>query len=89
MGNIGNILNTIFIGIFIAYYLGNTGRALKSMELYEKCLFLALKIEEKEEQLVKLLIAFLYKTMFDAYCLIHDYKNAAKYSRKLRVLYRD
>ncbi|XP_078375821.1 uncharacterized protein LOC144659274 [Oculina patagonica] len=91
MVNLENVFKSFFIaiGLVIARFLLNTGRCLKAIELCKECLILLTDVKEIEEQYVKLFNARVYKTMFDAYCLIGDYTNATKYGRKLLVVFRD
>ncbi len=82
---------TVTICTLVAFFLLNTGRGLKAIQLCKECLiFLNNKELKKEEKFVKLLkIGLVYRAMFAGYSLIPDYTNAAKYGRKLLVIYRE
>ena len=78
------------IGFVVATFLLNTGRALKAIELCKDCfIFLNNKALGKEKQFCKIGYAAMYKTMFEAHCLLSDYTNATKYGRKLLVIYHE
>ena len=80
----------ILMGLTVAIFLLNTARALKAIELCKDCLnFLNNKALGKEKQFCKIGYAAIYKTMFEAHCLLPDYTNAIKYGRKLLVIYHE
>ena len=82
-----NILYPIWIGVFVAIFLLNTGRGLKAIELCKECLiFLNDILGKKEEPVFKRINYLICKTMFLAYRLIPDYANAIEYGRKLRLI---
>ena len=81
------ILYSIWIGAFVAIFLLNTGLGLKSIELCKECLiFLNDILGKKEEPFFKRINYLICKTMFLAYRLIFDYKNAIEYGKKLRLM---
>ena len=78
------------MGLRVATFLLNTGRALKAIELCKECLiFLNSKALGKEKQFCKIGYAAIYKRMFEAHYLLPDYTNAIKYGRKLLVIYHE
>ncbi|XP_078355956.1 uncharacterized protein LOC144640748 [Oculina patagonica] len=84
------IVQTIAIGLVVATFLLNTGRALKAIALCKESLVLlnnkALSIEK---QFGKLFYERIYFTMFEAYCRIRDSTNAITYGRKLLDMFRE
>ena len=78
----------IFIGILVAHFLLNTGRGLKAIELCKECVIFLNKVVLREEPHFRVIENFIYQTLFKAYRLIRDYKNAIKYGRKLILVYR-
>ena len=87
MTNIEDILPAIFIGLVVATFLLNTGRALKATEVCKECLiFLENKALKTEGEISNLL--HIYQTIFRAYCLIPDHTKAEIYGRKLLDIYR-
>ena len=88
--NIDHILQAIFIGLVVATFLLNTGRAQKAIEVCRECLiFLNHDVLKKETDIFNLLhIINIYKTIFRAYCLIPDHTKALIYGRKLLDIYR-
>ncbi|XP_078368547.1 uncharacterized protein LOC144652372 [Oculina patagonica] len=90
MNDIEDVVQAICISLVVAYFLLNTGRVLKAIEICKECLtFLHTKAQKKENQFGKILYGGIYNTMFSAYSVIPDYTNAIKYGRKLLVIYCD
>ena len=89
MKNIGDFIY-MGVSIIVAFFLLNTGRGLKGIQLFNECLILLNNIDPKEEEeLAKLLKTVIYRGIFDGYCLIPDYTNAVKYGKELLVIYRE
>ncbi|XP_078367408.1 uncharacterized protein LOC144651303 isoform X1 [Oculina patagonica] len=85
-----DVEQAICISLVVAYFLLNTGRALKAIEICKECLiFLHTKALKKENQYGKIFYGGIYNTMFSVYSVIPDYTNAIKYGRKLLVIYCD
>ena len=90
MNNIDDIFQAIFIGLVVATFLLNTGRALKAIEVRRECMiFLNPKVLKMEGENFNLLHINIYKTIFRAYCLIPDHTKALIYGRKLLDIYRE
>ena len=84
----GHILKAVHIGIVVATFLLNTGRALKAIEVFKECLtFLNNRVVRMEEEIFNLLYITIYKTIFRSYCLIPDHTEALIYGRKLLDAY--
>ena len=79
---------TILIGLPVAMFLKNTGRALQAIELCKECLILLLNNTAlcKEDQLTKLNREGIYTAILHAYLVISDYTNAARYAWELLVM---
>ncbi|XP_020606616.1 tetratricopeptide repeat protein 28-like [Orbicella faveolata] len=89
MNNIDDILQAIFIGLVVATFLLNTGRALKGIEVCKECLiFLNKKVLKTKAEMFNSLHIRIYITIFRAYCLIPDHKKALIYGRKLLDIFR-
>ena len=90
MNNIDDIFQAIFIGLVVATFLLNTGRALKAIEVCRECLIiLNHEVLKTEGEIFNLLHINIYKTIFRAYCLIPDHTKALIYGRKLLDIYRE
>ncbi|XP_078360740.1 uncharacterized protein LOC144645130 [Oculina patagonica] len=88
MYNIEEIIEAIGIGLVVATFLLNTGRALKAIELCkESMVLLNTKGLNIKQQFGKQIYGRIYRTMFDAYRRVHDYTNAITYARKLLVIH--
>ena len=84
MDNINEVIEVISIGLVVAGFLLNTGRALKATELCNECLCVFKnQAGLREDELAKLIRKAVYWTMFKAYCLIDDHTNAIKCGTKL------
>ena len=82
------ILEAAFIGLVVAIFLLNTGRALKAIEVCKECLiFLNNRVVKIEGEIFNLLYIGIYQTIFSAYCLIPDHTEALIYGRKLLDVY--
>ncbi|XP_078342995.1 uncharacterized protein LOC144628748 [Oculina patagonica] len=78
----------IAVALVVATFLLNTGRVLKAIELCKESLVLLNnKVLSVKQQFGTLICKRIYKTMFKAFCRIHDDKNAITYGRKLLVIY--
>ena len=84
------IIQAISISLVVAYFLFNTGRTLKAIELCKESLLLlsdkALSIEKQSRQLIQ---ETSYKIMLKAYCYVSDHRNAIVCGRKLLAIYRE
>ena len=90
MNNIDDILEAIFIGVVVATFLLNTGRAQKATEVLKECLiFLDDKVLRTEGESSNLLHISVYRTIFRAYCLIPNHTKAQIYGRKLLNICRE
>ncbi len=88
MNNLEEIIEVITLGLVVAAFLLNTGRALKAIELCKESLVLLNnETSSIKHQLGKLIYAKIYKTMFVAYRFIQDNPNAITYGKKLLVIY--
>ena len=84
------ILQAITIGLVVAYFLLNTGRALKAIEVCKECLVvLNNEVLQKENQFVKLGKIRIYVAIVRASCIIANYTYAIRYGRKLLDIYRE
>ncbi|XP_078353061.1 uncharacterized protein LOC144637848 [Oculina patagonica] len=83
MINIAEVIQTIYIGFFVANFLVKTSRVLKAIELCKECLFILDNTPLiKEKKKFKFLYKGLYWTMLLAYWRIDDYTNVIKYATK-------
>ena len=88
MSNIDEILQVVFMGLFVATFLLNTGRGIKAIEVCKECLiFLNNKVLKTEREIFNLLNTAIYKIIFKAYYVIHDYTKALNYGRQLLQIY--
>ncbi|XP_078370616.1 uncharacterized protein LOC144654357 [Oculina patagonica] len=88
MNSTGEIRRAISTGLIVAFFLLNTSRALKAIELCKECLYiLNTKAIIKEREVIQAYFNIIYVVTFKAYCLISDYTNAIKYGRELLVMY--
>ena len=84
MDNIRRVINTICIGLLVATFLQNTGRALQAIELCKEC-FISLvnnKPRFKEDKFTKFL-RYCYVVVLSAYYDMCDYTNAERCVREL------
>ena len=90
MNYVKEILQAIFIGLAVANFLLNIGRASKAIEFSKECLVLlnekALRIEK---QLGQLIYKKIYGTMFKAHRRVSDYTNALACGRKLLAIHQE
>ena len=83
MNNMDEVLQAISIGLIVAYFLLNTNRVLKSIEICKECLAISKqKAGFKDDKLTKLLCKRVYLIMSNAYRAINDNTNAIKYARE-------
>ena len=84
MDNIRRVIKNIFIGLHVAIFLQNTGRALQAIELCKECLIsLVNKKSRFEEDQFTQLNSDIYAIICRAYFNMCDYTNAERYIRKL------
>ena len=90
MDNIIQVIETISIGLFVATFLQNTGRALPAIELCKECLIPLVneKPRFEEDQFPEYYRVF-YAVVFSAYYDMCDFTNAEKYARELLDMYHD
>ncbi|XP_078353934.1 uncharacterized protein LOC144638609 [Oculina patagonica] len=91
MNNTGEVLQAIYIGLTVAYFLLNTRRGLKAIELCKECLFLLKNkagIKDYDE-IGKFFHTLIYFTMAQAYIDINDYTNAIKNGEKSLHIFRE
>ena len=90
MNDMEEVFQTLSIGLVVATFLLNNGRALKAIQICKECLiYLSKEVLKTEAQLVNSIKIGIYQRMFEAYCLLPDYTNAIKYGRELLVMYRE
>ena len=89
MTNLEEIMQAISIGLVIATFLLNTGRALKTIELCKESSFFLNQALKIEEQITKRIYGAIYRTKFHAYSRISDNTNAITYGKKLLIIYRE
>ena len=90
MNTVEAILQAITIGLVVAYFLLNTGRALKAIEVCKECLIiLNNEVVQKEEQFVKFSKIRIYVAIVRASCILANYTKALRYGRKLLDIYRE
>ena len=83
MNNMDEVLQAISIGLIVAYFLLNTNRVLKSIEICKECLAISKqKAGFKDDKLTKLLCKRVYLIMSNAYRAINDITNAIKCARE-------
>ena len=83
-----DILQTVSIGLVVAVFLLNTGRARNAIEVCKECLsFLNNRVVKLEGESFNLLYIGIYNTVFKALCLIPDHTEALIYGRKLLEIY--
>ena len=87
MSIVEDILQTVSIGLIVAFFLLNTGRAPKAIEVCKECLIFVNNGVKMEGEIFNLLYIGIYITIFQAYCLIHDHTEALIYGRKLLAIY--
>ena len=78
MNNLDYVFEVTCVGLFIATFLLNTGRGVKTIEVCKECLIFlnSEALRGKGKKLVNLVSIAIDKIMFIAYCLIPDYTNA-------------
>ena len=84
----GDILHAGFIGLVVAIFLLNTGRAVRAIGVCKECLiFLNSRVMKMEGEIFNSIHIAIYDTIFSAYCLIPDPTEALIYGRKLLDIY--
>ena len=90
MNYVEEILRAIFIGLAVANFLLNIGRASKAIDFCKECLVL---LNEKALCIKKQLGQFIYKkiygTMFKVHRRVSDYTNALACGRKLLAIHQE
>ena len=90
MNNLDYIFQVICLGLAIATFLLNTGRAVKAIEVCKECfIFLNNEVVRKKEKFVYLVTIAIYQKIFIAYCLIPDYTNAIQNGNQLLDIYHE
>ncbi|XP_078352792.1 uncharacterized protein LOC144637604 [Oculina patagonica] len=90
MNNMDEIIDTIFIGFFVAKFLRNTCRVPKAIELCKECLFILDNTPiTREKKKFNLLYKAIYSTMLLAYWHINDYTNVIKYGTRILPILRE
>jgi len=84
-----NNLEAIYIGLVVATFLLNTGRASQTIEVCKEILFFLNQPLNIVEQITKRIYGAIYRTMFYAYCRVSDNTNAITYGKTLLTIYRD
>ena len=83
MNDKDEVIQAISIGLIVAYFLLNTNRVLKSIELCKECLAIfKQKAGIKDDKLTKSLSKMVYLIISNAYRAINDNTNAIKYTKK-------
>ena len=86
MCNILDILQTIRIGAVVATFLFNTGRIIKSIDIFKECLVL---LNDKALATIKEITTpyfiYLYDKLLDGYTLTYNYTRAIECGKKLHV----
>ena len=84
------ILQAITIGLIVAYFLLNTGRAPKAIEVCKECLIILNNaVLQKQEQFVNLIKIRIYVAILMASLLVADYTSVISYGWKLLDIYRE
>ena len=90
MNDKNEVIQAISIGLIVAYFLLNTNRVLKSIEICKECLAIfKQKTGIEDDKLTKSLCKIVYLIMSNAYCAINDNTNAIKYREKILQIYRE
>ena len=90
MNNLDYVFQVICVGLAIATFLLNTGRAVKAIEVCKECLILLNnKVVRKKEEFVYLVRITIYQKVFIACCHIPDYPNATKHGKQLLDIYQE
>ena len=83
------VLQAITIGSIVAFFLFNTSRVLKAVELWKECLIiLNNKALDKNNMIIKLYYEQIRWIVIEGCCRINDYQTGIKYGRELLALYR-
>ena len=83
MNDQDEVIQAISIGLIVAYFLLNTNRVLKSIEICKECLAIfKQKAGIKDDKLAKSLSKMAYLIMLNAYRAINDNTNVVKYAKK-------
>ena len=90
MNDKDEVIQAISIGLIVAYFLLNTNRVLKSIEICKECLAIfKQKAGIKDDKLARSLYKMVYLIMSNAYRAINDNTNAIKYTKKIVQIYRE
>ncbi|CAH3172512.1 unnamed protein product, partial [Porites evermanni] len=86
MDNILEILQTIYIGAFVATFLLNTGRIIKAVDIFNECLVLLnSKALEAVKELTTPFLIHVYDKLLDGYTRVYDHTRAIECGKKLQV----
>ena len=84
-----DILQALFIGLVVATYLLNTGRALQAIKVCKECLILLnSRVVNMLGEMFNFLNIGIYRTIFRAYFFTHDLTEALIYGSKLLHIFR-
>ena len=84
MDNISEILQTTYIGAFVATFLFNTGSIIKAVDIFNECLVLLNgKARETIKELTTPLLIYVYSKLLDGYTLVYDHTRAIECGKKL------
>ena len=90
MNDKDEVIQAISIGLIVAYFLLNTNRVLKSIEICKECLAIfKQKTGIKDDKLTKSLYKKVYLIMSNSYRAINDNTNAIKCTEKILQIYRE
>lgn len=85
-----NVIDAITIGVVVATFLVNTGRAKKGIELCQECLILLSNVNKgAQSNVYESLQEGIYTTVFKAFGRIYDYANAIRYGTELLAVLRE
>ena len=89
MNNMDEVIQAISTSLIVAYFLLNTNRVLKSIELCKECLVIfKQRAGIRNDELAKSLHKGIYLMMSNAYRAINDNTSAIKYTEKILQIYR-
>ena len=84
MNDRDEVIQATSIGLIVAYFLLNTNRVLKSIDICKECLAIfKQKTGIKDDKLSKSLCKMVYLIMSNAYLAINDNTNAITYAKKI------
>ena len=90
MDNPGEIIQQIFISTCVATFLRNTSRVRQAIEFYKECLIqINNKGLEKQNEFLGLAYTWIYSSLFETYCLLHDHTSAIDCGNRLLYFLRE